>query len=230
MKSPKETKSGDGRHGRWYDDACGTAFAMEVIGERWAMLVVRELLLGGRRFSDLRRALGGISAKVLTERLEGLERAGAVRRVRLEPPASGQIYELTPWGQAAEPAVLALGGWAAQSPRHDPTLPLSPVALVISFHAMIDAGKAKGMSCRVGFDVGGDRLLTMLVDGRIASRRGAVDDAQVLFSAPDAALLAAVFYGKVPWRELTGQGVGVTGDLELAARFIDLFHLPPKLV
>ena len=68
MKLQKETES----HGKWYQDACGTAFAMEIIGERWALLIIRELMLGGRRFSDLRASLPGISAKVLTERLTGL--------------------------------------------------------------------------------------------------------------------------------------------------------------
>ena len=74
MELQKETESSDARHGRWYEDACGTAFAMELVGERWSLLIVRELMLGGRRFSDLRASLPGISAKVLTERLGSLER------------------------------------------------------------------------------------------------------------------------------------------------------------
>ena len=104
-----------GRHGKWYDDACGTAFAMELIGERWALLIVRELMFGGRRFSDIRASLPGLSAKVLTERLEALEQAGIVARVRLPPPASAQLYELTELGLAADEAIMALGRWAARS-------------------------------------------------------------------------------------------------------------------
>ena len=87
MKLQKETKPLS-EHGKWYADACGTAFAMELVGERWSLLVVRELMLGPRRFSELRKALNGISAKVLTERLESLERAGAVIKRTLPPPAS----------------------------------------------------------------------------------------------------------------------------------------------
>src|SRR3712207_2524226 len=87
---------------RRYDDACGTAHALDLIGERWALLVMRELMLGPKRFGDLRRDLPGISANVLTQRLEGLEAAGLLVRRRLAPPASAQVYELTPWGYEAE--------------------------------------------------------------------------------------------------------------------------------
>lgn len=229
MKLQKETISSGNHHGRWYDDACGTAFAMELLGERWSLLVVRELLLGGRRFSELRRALAGISAKVLSERLENLERTGAVQRAMLPPPVSAQVYELTPWGYAAEPAIQELGRWAALSELHDPTLPLSPVSLMISFRTMLDRDKAKQLDALVGFDVAGETVLSTLSGGDLTHQRGAITGAQVTFRAPAAPLLAAVFYGKVPWRALADQGVRVEGDEALAERFIDLFHLPPKL-
>lgn len=229
VKLQKETTSSGNRHGRWYDDACGTAFAMEVLGERWSLLVVRELLLGGRRFSELRRALAGISAKVLSERLENLERTGAVQRTMLPPPISAQVYELTPWGYAAEPAIQELGRWAAQSELHDPTLPLSPVSLMISFRTMLDRARARQFDLRVGFDIAGETVLTTLADGELTHQRGPISAAQLIFRAPAAPLLAAVFYGKVPWRALADQGVRVEGDEAFAERFIDLFHLPPKL-
>src|SRR3546814_4714587 len=93
-------------------------------------------MFGGRRFTDLRAGLPGISAKVLTERLEGLERAGVVQRRQLPPPAATQIYELTEWGYQAEDAIKALGRWAAASPDHDTTLPLSAASLMMSFRTM----------------------------------------------------------------------------------------------
>ena len=229
MKLQKETSLSANQHGRWYDDACGTAFAMELLGERWSLLVVRELLLGGRRFSELRRALAGISAKVLIERLESLERAGAVRRQMLPPPVSAQVYELTEWGLAAEPAIQELGRWAAQSALHDPTLPLSPVSLMISFRTMLDREKAQHFDALVGFAVAGESVLTTLAGGQLTHQRGPFGQAQVVFRAPAAPLLAAVIYGKVPWRALADQRVVVEGDEALAERFIDLFHLPPKL-
>jgi DNA-binding HxlR family transcriptional regulator len=229
MKLQKETESSEGRHGRWYEDACGTAFAMELIGERWSLLVVRELMLGGRRFSELRKALNGISAKVLTERLESLERAGAVTRRMLPPPANVQVYELTEWGYLAEPAIQELGRWAATSPRHDPTLPLSPVSLMLSFRTMLDKVRAKEFDATIGFDIAGESYRAELKDGRLPIRRDDIGDAQVTFRAPAAPLLAAVFYGKVPPEELAGQGIRIDGDRALAERFVDLFHLPAKV-
>ena len=229
MKLQKETKSPDTRHGRWYEDACGSAFAMELIGERWSLLVMRELMLGPRRFSRLRQALNGISAKVLTERLESLERAGAVVKRTLPPPANVQVYELTEWGYLAEPAIQELGRWAAQSSKHDPTLPLSPVSLMLSFRTMLDKVRAGEFDATIGFDVAGETYLAELKDGQLPIRRADIGDAQVTFRAPAAPLLAAVFYVKFTPEELAGQGVRIDGDRALADRFIDLFHLPPKV-
>src|SRR5580693_5149596 len=96
---------------RTYGDACGIARALDIVGERWALLVVRELLLGPQRFSDLRRALPGASSNLVTDRLRELQRSGVVRRRKLAAPAGSWVYELTEWGQELEPIVLALGGW-----------------------------------------------------------------------------------------------------------------------
>src|SRR5918998_1024633 len=108
MKLEKGTKYRLGT-GRSYHDACGAAHALDLVGERWALLVMRELMLGPKRFSDLRGGLPGISANVLTQRLEGLEAAGVLTRRKLPPPASVQVYELTPWGYESEPIFQALG-------------------------------------------------------------------------------------------------------------------------
>src|SRR3546814_14695887 len=105
---------------RSYEDACGSAHALDLVGERWALLVMRELMLGPKRFSDLRADLPGISANVLTQRLEGLESAGLLIRRQLPPPASVQVYELTPWGYESEPIFQALGHWGVPSPDPDP--------------------------------------------------------------------------------------------------------------
>src|ERR1051326_5970697 len=108
MELEKITDSRNGSSRRRYDDACGTAHALDLIGERWALLVMRELMLGPKRFSDLRADLPGISANVLTQRLEGLEASGLLIRRKLPPPASSHVYELTPWGYEAEPIVQSL--------------------------------------------------------------------------------------------------------------------------
>jgi DNA-binding HxlR family transcriptional regulator len=104
---------------RSYGDACGIARALDVVGERWALLVVRELLLGPQRFLDLRRALPGASSNLLTDRLRELEAREVIRRRRLEPPAGSWVYELTGWGRELEPILLALGGWGLRVPRPD---------------------------------------------------------------------------------------------------------------
>jgi DNA-binding HxlR family transcriptional regulator len=101
---------------RSYGDACAIARALDVIGERWALLVVRELLFGAQRFSDLRRALPGVSSNLLTDRLRELDARGVVRRRRLPPPAASHVYELTERGRDLEPCLEALGVWGRAEP------------------------------------------------------------------------------------------------------------------
>ena len=147
MKSIKITDDASPSR-RSYEDACGAAHALDLVGERWALLVMRELLLGPKRFSDLRADLPGISANILTQRLEGLEAAGILVRRKLPPPASAQVYELTLWGYDSEPIFQALGRWAVRSPHHDPSLPLSAVSLLLSFRTMLDPHRASNPSAR----------------------------------------------------------------------------------
>lgn len=217
----------DIKHGKWYADACGTAFAMELIGERWALLVVRELMLGPLRFTDLRAGLPGISAKVLSERLAGLEAAGVVVRSTLPPPAGTPVYELTAWGYLAEPAIQELGRWAARSSLHDPMLPLSPVSLMLSFRTMLVRGRAKGAMADIGFDIGGQQFRARLADRKLPITRETAAGAQAIFRAPFAPLIAGHFYAKIPLAELSG--LVIEGNVKVAERFVSLFELPPKI-
>src|SRR6266567_3955340 len=121
---------------RSYGDACGIARAFDVIGERWAPLIVRELLLGPKRFTDIQVGLPKASPNVLSQRLRELEQAGVVRRRRLPPPAASQVYELTDWGQDLEPAFAALGRWGSRSPAPRSETPLSVDALVVAMRTM----------------------------------------------------------------------------------------------
>ena len=208
---------------RRYDDACGTAHALELIGDRWTLLVLRELMLGGRRFSDLRGDLPGISANVLIQRLAELEQRGLVVRRQLPPPANAQVYEATEWGLEAEPIVQALGRWAARSPRHDPTLPISGVSILLSFRTMLSEKRAGDIAARIGFVFGRDRYVARIKKGRIKVARGDPESADVIFSGPPTAM-AAVVYGGAPLDLM-----GVTGDRALAERFVKLFPLPAKI-
>lgn len=214
MQSEKITKR--------YDDACGLAHALELIGERWALLVLRELMLGPRRFSELKADLPGISANVLTQRLTELERRGLVRKTKLPPPASVQVYEATRWGMDARPLMGQLGKWAARSPLHDPSLPISHVSAMLSLETMIDAERAKGISARIGFRMSDVDYVGSLHDGRLEIERGDTAGSDVIFSAEPAALVGVV-YGGAPL-----ETIGVEGDHSLARRFVTLFPLPPK--
>lgn len=227
MQLKKITK-GASRVRRRYADACGAAHALELIGERWALLVMRELLLGPKRFSDLRADLPGISANILTQRLEQLEAAGVLTRRRLPPPALAQVYELTPWGYESEPIIQALGRWATRSPLHDPTLPLSTVSLMLSFRTMLDPARARGVDARIGFRLGAETFLARLRKGRLDVARGDLNAADLVFTGTAPALAAAV-YGGLSLKALTAQGaLSIEGDLALAEKFVTLFPLPPK--
>ena len=223
MQSEKVTEAGRAEEKRRYDDACGTAHALELIGERWALLVLRELMLGARRFSELRGDLPGISANVLSQRLTELEKRGLVRKKRLPPPASVQVYEATEWGLEAEPIVQALGRWAARSPQHDPTLPISGVSILLSFRTMFDPARARDMKATIAFRFGEELYFVRIAGGALIAQRGEADAPDLTITA-EPSLLAAVVYGKQPL-----DLIGVDGDRALAERFVDLFHLPPKV-
>jgi DNA-binding HxlR family transcriptional regulator len=218
----KATKMRRSEPRRGYDDACGTAHALELIGERWALLVLRELLLGPRRFSDLRADLPAISANVLTQRLKELESRRLVRRRKLPPPASVQVYEATEWGLETAPLIREMGRWAARSPGHDPTLPLSGVSIMLSFTAMLDAERAKGFAGTVAFRFGEMVYVARVASGAIEIGRGAAEEGAALISG-EPTEVAAVAYGGAALDLLQ-----IEGDRKLAKRFLSLFTLPPK--
>jgi DNA-binding HxlR family transcriptional regulator len=208
---------------RRYDDACGTAHGLELIGERWAALVLRELMFGPRRFSELRSDLPGISANVLAQRLGELEERGLVRKARLPPPASIQVYEATDWGLEAAPVIRALGRWAVRSPRHDPGLFVSAVSVMMSLQTMFDRERAKGFEGRVGFRFAHSGFVAEVRDCKIDVRGEEPASVDVLLTGMPTDL-AGVIYGGAPI-----DAIKVEGDRALAERFITLFPLPPKV-
>jgi DNA-binding HxlR family transcriptional regulator len=130
---------------RKYDDGCAVAHALDLIGERWALLVVRDLLLGPKRFTDLLVGLPGASPDVLTQRLRELAEAGVVHRRRLSPPAASWVYALTNWGAELAPIVLGLAKWASRSPGMRYDAPLGTDSLVLSLKALFDGPAAAGL-------------------------------------------------------------------------------------
>jgi DNA-binding HxlR family transcriptional regulator len=229
MKSQKITSPETALKKRWYDDACGTALALELIGERWSLLIVRELMFGGRRFSDLRSGLRGVSANILAQRLEGLERVGIIQRRKLPPPASVQIYELTPWGYEADVILQELGRWATRSPLHDPTLPLSAASIMMSFRTMYSRERAKGETATIGFRFGDEAFVVDFGPEGIHTRRGEPDACALVVSANPSSLAAVVYGGRpVSGAEASGE-LKFTGDRALFKRFVGWFPLPEKI-
>lgn len=230
MQLKKVTHDENPLKSRWYDDACGTALALELVGERWSLLIVRELMFGGRRFGELKASLPGISANILTQRLEGMEASRILVRRKLPPPASVQIYELTPWGYESERAIQELGRWATKSPLHDRTLPLSAASLMLSFRTMISAKRAAGTDARVGFRIGAETFVAQVAGGGIVIRREDPAGTDVLFDG-DPMTMASIVYGGRPIADAEGAGaLTVTGDRQLAERFVTFFPLPPKML
>ena len=196
---------------------------MELLGERWAMLVLRELAYGPRRFSELKADLTGISANILAQRLGELESRRLVRKTRLAPPASIQVYEATEWGLEVVPLIASLGRWAARSPWHNPALRMSHVSVIMSFETLISPERAEGLRARVGFLFGDVSYVTTIRDGRLEVERGPISNCDVEFiGAPSE--IAAVVHGGAPL-----ETIEVRGDMELAKRFRTLFPLPPKI-
>lgn len=209
-----------------YDDACAAAHAMEILGERWALLVVRELHTGPRRFTDLRAALPGISANVLTQRLEGLEGAGVVRRRELPPPAASRVYELTEWGAESAPIFMALGRWGARSPWHDPTQSFSAASFMLSLRTMFDPACADGIAGTIGFRIGTTELVCRIADGTLTVAPGDIADVDLVMAAPGEAL-AGYIYGGVPLDALEVDGaMALSGNRQLAQQLPGLFPLP----
>src|SRR5579864_2004086 len=159
---------------RTYGDSCGIARALDLVGERWALLIVRELLLGPKRFTDLRAGLPGASPNVLSQRLRELERAGIARRRKLGPPAGIWVYVLTDWGLELEPVILALGRWGSRSPAA-PAGELSPDALILALKTMFDPRVADGLRARYELWLGEDRFHAEIASGRIELARGGAD-------------------------------------------------------
>jgi DNA-binding HxlR family transcriptional regulator len=213
---------------RSYDDACAAAHALDLVGERWSLLVMRELLLGPKRFSDLRTSLPGISANVLTQRLEDLETLGVVERRKLPPPASAWVYGLTEWGQESEELFKVIGRWGARSPHHDTRLPVSVSSIVMSMRTMFDTARAKKLKGVIGFRFGREEFVAKIADGHFDIRRGEIVDADVTVAGEQMSWAGAL-YGGVPLKDLEKAGtLKITGDRALLERVMTLFPLPPK--
>ena len=208
---------------RRYGDPCGIARALDIVGDRWALLVVRELIFGPKRFLQLRDGLHGISPNVLSQRLRDLEDAGLVRHEMLEPPASVAVYELTARGSALEPVLLELGRWGSQEPV-TAARELSVSALLLALKTVFDPAAAADATYAVRVD---GQWFGLTVAGRsIDITPGQPQQPTVTFDT-DAATLRAVAFGREPMPAAERDGrLTVHGDRAAAERFTHMFPAP----
>ncbi len=211
---------------RTYDDGCAAAHALDLVGERWALLVVRELLLGPKRFTDLRAGIPKASPNVLAQRLRELEGTGVVRRRKLPPPAASRVYELTDWGMELEPVIVRLGRWGARSPSKPRDAELGVDSLILSFRTMFDPRAADVLKASYELRLGEDRFRVVVADGRFEVARGGAERPDAIIET-DAGTLAALVYDGRPLAEAVRSGdVEIQGDESAVARFLGLFFLP----
>ena len=210
---------------RTYGDLCGIARALDVVGERWALLVVRELLLGPKRFTDLRRGLPHIGPDVLAQRLRELEQGGLLRRRTLAPPAGSRVYELTERGQELEQVLLALGTWGSAAPVPPGNPQLGADSTMIALRTLFDAEAAAGLDATFELRLGDQVFRARVAGGELELERAEAPDADATI-ASDPMTLGGVMWQRVKLAEAErGGAMTVDGDRRAAARFLKLFPL-----
>jgi DNA-binding HxlR family transcriptional regulator/putative sterol carrier protein len=208
---------------RTYGDGCGIAHALDLIGERWALLAVRELLLGPKRFTDLRAGLPSVSTNVLSQRLRELEQAGIVRRHRLPAPAASWVYELTDWGRELKPIVLALGTWAVRSPSFPKDAPVGTDSVILALGTFFDAKAADGVSARYELRLDDSTFHVHIARGAIELDRGPARDPDAVIEG-DATTFSAVVWGDRELGDAVSAGeIRIEGDRRAVERMPRLF-------
>jgi DNA-binding HxlR family transcriptional regulator len=212
---------------RTYGDPCGIARALDLIGERWALLVVRELLLGPKRFTDLRAGLTHVGPDMLAQRLRELEQSGVVQRAKLPPPAGAHVYELTDWGRQLEPVVLGLGRWGSQAPLPPGHDPLGADSFVLALKTLFDPTRVDGVTeSTYGLRLGEPAFVAHVHDGRLDVSRGVAPDPDATISSDPGTLEEVLWHGRSLPEALRSGAITLTGDRRAAERFLSLFPLP----
>jgi DNA-binding HxlR family transcriptional regulator len=189
-----------------------------VVGERWALLIVREMLLGPKRFTDLRDGLPKLGPDVLSQRLRDLEEAGIVRRDKLPPPAASRVYELTDRGKELEPVILGLGRWGSGQPFPDGEAELGPDSAVLALKTMFDPSKAGDLDATWELRFGENAYRLRVAGGALHAAQGSADQPDAVI-ATDPGTLAEVLWHGQPLSELA-----ITGSRQGARRFLKLFQ------
>jgi DNA-binding HxlR family transcriptional regulator len=211
---------------RTYGQFCGLARALEIIGERWSVLVIRDLVLSPKRFDELKQTLPRIPSSILSARLNELEQAGVIRRRVLPQLNAAVVYELTEYGSDLEPVLLQLGIWGARSlgePGPDDTFSLD--IAILAMHACFRPEFATNVS--INYEVRFGDLMTLHVlvdDGALKVEEGALPDADLVI---ETMLLKHLMAGQVTPAEATANGMlELRGDPALFDKFLEMFHIP----
>jgi DNA-binding HxlR family transcriptional regulator len=207
---------------REYDQPCTFARALDRIGERWSLLIVRELALGPLRFSDLVRDVGNAPTDVLTKRLRDLESHGIVRRRELDPPATGVAYELTDIGRELERPMLELGRWGMHFESLDGIAQLPPNSLANAVRVIVQPPPDAQMT--VGLRSGGRSYSLHVEQGWISIARGEAENPDLTLAGEPAAVLAALVAG-----EAAEQGIEIEGDRRVLEELRGMVVLPEHL-
>ena len=204
---------------RSYDQFCGIARALDLVGERWALLVVRDLVLGPKRFTDLKRGLPGIGTNVLAARLKELEAAGVIARRTLAPPAASTVYELTEYGRELEESLLAFGRWGARTlGMRAPDQALRSEWLAVALKAFFRPEAARGLRRTVRFRFEDDSFSALIERGRLVVEPGADKGADLVLTTDPETLVGFLAGAPVPAAALAPEG-----DLELLDRLPQIF-------
>jgi DNA-binding HxlR family transcriptional regulator/putative sterol carrier protein len=215
---------------RCYGQYCGVAYALETVGERWALLLVRDLILGPKRFTDLRRGLPRIPSNVLSARLKELEKAGVIRRRLLPRPSTGIVYELTDYGRELEDIVLRLGLWGASSlgePRPVDTVNLD--SLMLALRATFRPEAARELQASYELRLGEIVIHARIDKGALEVAEGPLADADLVLET-DLTIRALMSGELSPSEALESGKVRLAGKPELLDRFVEVFHIPPAPV
>jgi DNA-binding HxlR family transcriptional regulator len=212
---------------RTYNDRCGVARALDVVGERWALLVVRELLLGPKRFTDLRAGLPGISPDVLAQRLKELEESGVVARRKLPPPAASRVYELTERGEELEPILIQLGRWGSVAPMPEGEPRMNADALLLALKTEFSPGRAGDRSLGVELRLNGEDYGVHIAHGGIYTRRGPTAHSDATIETDPATLAQVLWHGRSLAKAERSGDLKVSGSRQAVKRFLGLFPLVP---
>jgi DNA-binding HxlR family transcriptional regulator len=211
---------------RTYGDRCGVARALDLVGERWALLVVRELLLGPKRFTDLRAGLPHVGPDVLAQRLRDLEQSGLIRRGTLPPPAGSRIYELTERGHELEPVVLALGRFGSVAPFPPGEAGIGVDAVVIALKSLFAPAAADGTTASYELRLGEQRFRLDVADGRIEVARGSAPAPDATIETDPGTLASVLWHGRKVDEARRAGDLSVEGDRAAVTRLLALFPLP----